>query len=184
MLGLSLGAQTSLGIRDLRPELAKWEPVGGWEPYLTDGVTIADIRRLLGSDPPLLLYILFEASLGSGSGGDGGTRLGPLGSLIIADTLYGALAGTRFPFERSGETKKLNTLGDQLRAIFQINDLAAHAADADGAGRVEEFVEELSKIETMPDLILHMDRRAKCSLHADLGRPEAEAEAYPEFPFV
>ncbi|MGL5136273.1 MAG: hypothetical protein ACRC7G_00750, partial [Beijerinckiaceae bacterium] len=57
------------------------------------GSPVADFASL-AADPPLLLALLMEAAstrLDDGSPGPNGRTLGPLGSLLAAETIYGAL---------------------------------------------------------------------------------------------
>jgi hypothetical protein len=58
--------------------------------------TPADVAAL-AADPPLPFYVMFEAEQETE-----GTRLGLLGSLIVAETLYGALARDPLPMELGG----------------------------------------------------------------------------------
>lgn len=58
--------------------------------------TPADIAAL-AAEPPLPFYVMFEAEQETE-----GTRLGVLGSVIVAETLYGALARDPLPMELGG----------------------------------------------------------------------------------
>ena len=59
-------------------------------------LTAADVAAL-AAEPPLPFYILFEAEHEAG-----GARLGTLGSLLVAETVYGALARERLLSEGEG----------------------------------------------------------------------------------
>lgn len=69
----------------------------------------ADID-LIAADPPLPFYILFEAEHCHS-----GKRLGPLGSVLLAETFFGALLGDPLPGEAPGAT--VTKLGISLRQL-------------------------------------------------------------------
>jgi hypothetical protein len=54
-------------------------------------LTEEEIRRL-ANDPPIPFFVLFEAGLDSGNNGE---RLGILGSIVVADVIYGILRDDR-----------------------------------------------------------------------------------------
>ncbi|NKC31195.1 peroxidase family protein [Falsiroseomonas selenitidurans] len=62
-----------------------------------DPLPAADIASL-AADPPLPFYVLFEAEHTHG-----GARLGPLGSILLAETFYGAMLGDPLPGEQPGQ---------------------------------------------------------------------------------
>ncbi|MBL6078613.1 hypothetical protein JMJ56_11395 [Belnapia sp. T18] len=72
-------------------------------------LTPADVAAL-AAEPPLPFYILFEAEHEAG-----GERLGTLGSLLVAETVYGALARERLASEGEGE---LGAAFDRLCAAW------------------------------------------------------------------
>lgn len=79
-------------------------PLSGW---LGEGDSLIPLlpgdKTALVNDPPLSLFILFEAAHSMSGGAPvregGGTRLGALGSLIVAETIYGALDRNRVMFD-------------------------------------------------------------------------------------
>jgi hypothetical protein len=97
-------------LADLIPPAGTWEqPIATWlrsvnTPAGTPRhLSATDIERL-AKDPPLSFFVLFEAahqidaqgrpqlpSPGDGIPGHGGATLGLLGSIIVAETMYGAL---------------------------------------------------------------------------------------------
>ncbi len=104
---------------DLVPSYAAWrEALALWlddsgghmgeaSPYLT-----RDEIRVIADDPPLPLFILFEAAHeirdgapvtattpGARIPGQGGRHLGPVGSVIVAETLFGMLGSRPFGFD-------------------------------------------------------------------------------------
>ncbi|GAB4394471.1 MAG: peroxidase family protein [Kiloniellaceae bacterium] len=82
-------------------------------PYGAEPLNEDDVKEL-SKDPPLLFFILFEAKcLGRANGpataiGDGdGARLGPLGSMIIAEVVFAALIQTAWADNAKSEDAKL-----------------------------------------------------------------------------
>lgn len=98
------------------PELApvlqrshdEWRaPLARWLTATKDtvsGLTQSEIDALV-ADPPLPLFVLIEAATHPGARG---LRLGPLGSIIVADTILGALDETTFPGESPAASLKEN----------------------------------------------------------------------------
>jgi hypothetical protein len=93
----------------LRPELAAQSPLLA-DPAARQAALAAWLGRdsavsllapadvaALAAEPPLPFYILFEAEREAG-----GERLGTLGSLLVAETVYGALARERLGSEGEG----------------------------------------------------------------------------------
>ena len=83
-----------LAIDPARPAARPWEaPLAAWlravPAYLPDDTLSEDDIRALSSDPPLNLFIAFEAM--SDPATLGGQRLGVLGSILIADVFYNVL---------------------------------------------------------------------------------------------
>ncbi len=111
---------------------------------------LSDIdKRRLANDPPLSLFVLFEAAHTIKNGAPvregGGARLGPLGSLIVAETIFGAL-------DEKVEFEKASTLSDALRDCCAelLDDRSAldDVAVGSGAGRRD--------IAEMKDVILFL----------------------------
>lgn len=81
--------------RDLaQPDALPWAgPLAAWlraiPAYLDDDNFSDDDIRALSSDPPLSLFILFEAMTDPAA--NGGERLGVLGSILVADVIYNVL---------------------------------------------------------------------------------------------
>ncbi|WP_426956991.1 hypothetical protein [Muricoccus radiodurans] len=113
----------------LADDRVREEAISDWlraRPH--SGLAGEDIRAL-ASDPPIPYYAMFEAE----REGDGGRRLGPFASLIIADVLFGALWEDPLPGEVRGESLAEGlgklcaaVLGDRgaLRAVPEIGDMA------------------------------------------------------------
>lgn len=86
-----------------RAAIAEWlVAAGDVGPAFT-----AEEVATLSADPPLPFFVMFEAAHAAD-----GRRLGPLGSIIVADTFYPALAAARGPGE-----DHLAPLGEALREI-------------------------------------------------------------------
>lgn len=79
-------------------------PLSGW---LGEGDSLIPLspgdKTALVNDPPLSLFITFEAAHSMSGGAPvregGGTHLGALGSLIVAETIYGALDRNQVMFD-------------------------------------------------------------------------------------
>ncbi len=99
----------------------------------------------LADDPPLPFYIQFEAEHVHG-----GTRLGPLGSILIAETFFGAMLGDPLPGEEPGVSP-----GPSLREALRVLSDELHIAVAS---------DRLPEEGTMAALILFVAR--ECGLQA------------------
>lgn len=88
----------------------------------------------IAAAPPLPFYVLFEAETESG-----GERLGVLGSVIIAEVIYGALHRERMPQEIPG-----GTLADALRRLPQDFGLAADLTEFQGLASMPALIRALS----------------------------------------
>jgi Animal haem peroxidase len=60
-----------------------------------------DDRRRIANDPPLPFFVMFEAEAANA-----GMKLGPVGSIIVAETIYGALRSNPTGFEVPGLSLK------------------------------------------------------------------------------
>ena len=150
---------------DTVEDLAHWqEPMRTWlteVPGLPeeDGPlpgADADLARIL-VDPPLPFFVLFEAArIGQLDEADGGRRLGPLGSVIVAETILGAM-----------EAHPLGIKGDTLRArikacgeaLFNMPDPQQPGAPQPVQEAIGEALAEIDEIETMPQLLAYMERQ-------------------------
>lgn len=115
-------------------------PITSWLEE-TGHLTADEVQRL-SNDPPLPLFILFEAAHALDDQGNpilpasGGAHLGPLGSIIVAETICGTMSRRPIAFEHVGKT-----LRDRLRACCQ--ELVGDAQALDPA----------IEINTMADLV-------------------------------
>ncbi|MEZ5852058.1 MAG: hypothetical protein R3D68_15565 [Hyphomicrobiaceae bacterium] len=133
-------------LRDLLPDFTDWHgPLRGWLEDSTsraaEKLTDEDIGDLI-ADPPMPFFILLEAALTderavvSRSGEGGGRHLGPLGSIIVGETILGALRDNPIGFEDAGPALDL-----RLRKL---------GSDLIGDPGV---LEPLAALRTMPDVV-------------------------------
>lgn len=97
--------------------------------------TEEDISSLL-DDPPLPLYVLFEAEVVAS-----GRRLGPLGSIIVAEAIYGAMLAHPTGFESPSSTLR-GRIATAARAYYE--------GQGDAAVTI---LSAIGEIETMPQLL-------------------------------
>jgi hypothetical protein len=94
-------------IRSRRPALIKncrllndrWyrlERLRAWLEHDRGDMTEADIHTL-ANDPPLPFFILFEAAMGPDDPAKRGKTLGVLGSIIVAEVIFGAMREDKLP---------------------------------------------------------------------------------------
>jgi len=134
-------------LRDLIPDFRVWQsPISAW---LGEGSTGGaepfeprDVNDLV-CDPPLPFFVLFEAARSDDgltpTPTGGGRRLGPIGSIIVAETVFGAMRNHPVAFEDANPD-----LGGKLEAACAalVNSRAVLAPLAD--------------IKTMSDLVRFM----------------------------
>jgi len=153
--------------RDLLPDYAVWRrPLRAWLEGGRPGVlSESDVDRLV-ADPPLPFFILFEAAheldaegrprpaVPDASGemafpGGGGRWLGPLGSIIVADTLLGALRSRPLGFDEMGLP-----LQARIRKLC-----AALLGDPDAMRRLTSAPDGSERpLDTMPDLLAFLEQ--------------------------
>ena len=134
-------------------DLAQWQaPMRTW---LTQGVqpllpADPDLDRIL-ADPPLPFFVLFEAEVARG-----GRTLGPLGSVIVAETILGAMEA--HPLGIDGDTLKarIEACG---KALFNMPDPEHPNALQPVRNAVTAALAQIDEIETMPQLLAYMERR-------------------------
>jgi hypothetical protein len=151
---------------DMVEDLAQWqEPMRTWlteVPGLLPGQEgplpqgDPDLDRIL-VDPPLPFFVLFEAArIGKPDEAEGGRRLGPLGSVIVAETILGAMEA--HPLGIDGDTlqARIKACG---AALFNMPDPQQPGAPQPVQDAVAEALSEIDEIETMPQLLEYMDRQ-------------------------
>jgi hypothetical protein len=123
-------------------EYDKWrEPLRAWllqkdSPFGPDG---ADPQRVI-DDPPLPFFVLFEASHANG-----GRRLGPIGSIVVAETVLGAMRRNPLGIEERGAPQK-NPIVNCGRLFF----------GKDDGDRVSSSLSGVARVATMPQLLGYM----------------------------
>lgn len=68
----------------------------------------------LAKEPPLPFFVLFEAATEPDDPLKQGTRLGVLGSVIVAEVIFGALVGDQLPVAKGGFRQSLSRLSQNL----------------------------------------------------------------------
>lgn len=139
------------------------ESFDAWQPriedWLTEGFFDPDDQALplLVNDPPLPFFVLFEAAyIGKPETGVlGGRRLGPVGSVIVAETILGAMQ--KFPAPASGPTLKeaIRRCGEALLGALDPN---APTAPSPFKAAVCGALADIDEIEEMPQLLRYMGR--------------------------
>lgn len=135
-------------LKCLLPEFSRWHaPIRTWlqarSGDLVERLDDVDVDDLV-ADPPLPFFVLLEAAF---SGDDieptarpmGGHHLGPLGSIIVAETILGAMRDHPIAFDGAG-----SNLESRLRAM---------ASELIGD---PDLLAPLHAIGSMPDLVRHM----------------------------
>jgi hypothetical protein len=143
------GAVAGTPLAGLLPPYAVWrEKMAEWLvlPSASGaGQITAAEAAAIASDPPLAFFVLFEAGHRIAGGvpvrAGGGRHLGPVGSIIVAEALFGALRQQCVGVETAGAS-----LEARLAAV-------AHGLLAD-----RDALRALSGIATMPDLLGFMAR--------------------------
>jgi hypothetical protein len=97
------------------------ERLRAWLEQNRGGLTDADIQTL-AEDPPLSFYILFEAATGPDDPAKQGKTLGVLGSIIVAEVVFGAMLEGRMPDEASPGSLK-DSLSRLSSRIYAANHL-------------------------------------------------------------
>ena len=104
------------------------------------GALTADDIETLSDDPPLPFFILFEAMRQPEAEG---LRLGPLGSIIVSEVIFGALAGD--PRSSSGGTLT-GQLADLSREYYPAN-FFQDIPDISDMAQLVEFTTEIAELQ-------------------------------------
>jgi hypothetical protein len=103
------------------------------------GLTAEDIETL-SNDPPLPFFTLFEAMQQAE-----GRCLGVLGSIIVSEVIFGALASDPRPF-RDGTGSLADALADLSAAYYPTN-MFAEIPEIQGMDQLVEFVAEIAELQ-------------------------------------
>ncbi len=138
---LSAKMKSIFGVQVVRPYDQWRDPLRQW--LTNDGKTGVqfdkeDVDRLV-NDPPLPFFVLFEAQQAAQ-----GMTLGPIGSIIVAETVYGALRRNTHGFEKAGSTLQ-ERIAECASALFP--DRTHHARAA---------VASIAEIDSMPALLEYL----------------------------
>ena len=100
----------------------------------------ADDIETLSNDPPLPFFILFEAMRQPDAEG---LRLGPLGSIIVSEVIFGALS--RDPRSSSGEALG-SQLADLSREYYPAN-FFQDIPEISNMAQLVEFTTEIAELQ-------------------------------------
>jgi hypothetical protein len=151
---------------DMVEDLAQWqEPMRAWlteVPGLQPGqqgplpAGDPDLERIL-IDPPLPFFVLFEAArIGRSDAAEGGRKLGPLGSVIVAETILGAMQAHSLGIDDDTLQARIKACG---KALFNMPDPQQPGAPQAVQEAVTDALAQIDEIETMPQLLQYMDRQ-------------------------
>ena len=134
-------ASALLDDRELRErQIAQWLREGRAFGSLDD-----DDIEALAKDPPLPFFFLWEAATEPGVHG---LHLGTLGSIIVAEVVFGALARSPFQEERSLEGRRA-----ALRAMFRTFQSDATLEDISNVSTMSDFVLLTANLSCLEDAI-------------------------------
>ncbi|WP_129273448.1 peroxidase family protein [Bradyrhizobium betae] len=106
-------------------------------------LTDADIQTL-ANDPPLSFYILFEAAAGPNDPAKQGKTLGTLGSIIVAEVIFGAMLEGRIPDETASSPLReaLSRLSSRIYAANRLD----FVPELDNMGDLVPFVADIANL--------------------------------------
>lgn len=107
--------------------------------FVEEGQGLPGDLEAVIADPPLPFFVLFEAEQLTD-----GKRLGPVGSIIVAETIFGAIYGDPTGFEAAGTTQR-----ERVSA-------AAAACFPDRMSIATSLVANIPEVTTMPMLLAFM----------------------------
>jgi hypothetical protein len=141
------GANLVPSFEPWRPRLRQWLTAG------TSTLEPDEIERLV-EDPPLVFFVMLEAECQMQSGqcpshaSEPGQHLGPIGSIIVAETIFGAMSANPIVAENTGSL--------QARMIACAERLFPTNRDKAGAA-----VAEIDDVASMPDLLGYLQRKRR-----------------------
>jgi len=104
------------------------------------GALTAEDVETLSNDPPLPFFILFEAMQQPQAEGQ---RLGPLGSIIVSEVIFGALAGDS---RSSGGDALAGQLADLSREYYPTN-FFQEIPDISSMAQLVKFTTEIAELQ-------------------------------------
>jgi hypothetical protein len=142
-------------IRNCRLLADRWyrvERLRAWLEQHRGDMTEADIHTL-ANDPPLPFFILFEAAMGPDDPTKRGKTLGVLGSIIVAEVIFGAMLEDKLPgVEALGELKQ--SLKLFCSRIYSENRLG-FVPEIETMGQLVAFIADIAGLENAdPKLFL------------------------------
>ena len=105
------------------------------------GLTLEDIETL-SNDPPLPFFIMFEAMHQPEAKG---LRLGPLGSIIVSEVIFGALYSESDSFGGGGTTSLVEALAN-LAVDYYPTNIFADVPEIERMDQLVEFIAELGDL--------------------------------------
>jgi hypothetical protein len=134
-------------IRNCRLLNDRWyrvERLRTWLEQERGEMTEADINTL-ANDPPLPFFILFEAAIGPDDPAKRGKTLGVLGSIIVAEVIFGAMLEDRLPgVEGSGGLRQ--SLARYCSCIYTKNHLE-FVPEIETMGQLIPFIAHIAELE-------------------------------------
>jgi hypothetical protein len=121
-------------LSDPRSRVAALKDWLGRHPRSEDPTNAADLATL-ADNPPLPFFILFEAAMDPKAQG---MRLGVLGSILVAEVVFGALQRDPLPFEVGAKSLK-EALGRLSRSIYDDEKRLAGVPEIDSMDELIKF---------------------------------------------
>lgn len=142
---------------NLVPSFEQWRPrLRDWLTKDTNGALVEklepdEIERLI-EDPPLVFFVMLEAECQMKNGqntsqkSEPGEHLGPIGSIIVAETIFGAMIANPIVAENAGSLQaRMIACAERL---FPTNRTEAR-----------EAVAKIDDVASMPDLLSYLQRK-------------------------
>ena len=144
---------------DTVEDLAEWQvPMRNWLTSIPHAFEAddPDLERIV-ADPPLPFFVLFEAArIGRPDEANGGTSLGPLGSVIVAETVLGAMKAHSLGIAGATLQARIKTCAE---AIFNMRDPQQPHAPQPVQEAVVVALAAIDEIDTMTKLLGYMGRQ-------------------------
>jgi hypothetical protein len=135
-------------IRNCRLLDDRWyrvERLRAWLEQHRGEMTEADIHTL-ANDPPLPFFILFEAAMGPDDPTKRGKTLGVLGSIIVAEVIFGAMLEDRLPAARASDSLQ-QSLSRLSSRIYANKNRLDFVPEIETMGELVVFIADIAKLE-------------------------------------